>query len=155
MSREHPGMRSARLFALFVVLAALPAAADVYRWVEKDGRVHFGDRPPPGSAERITVPVAPAPDAGLKHRRLKQRRLLDAFEEERQLQGQAAKEAAQEAERRRQFCRQAQHRLRGIEASRRVYELDEHGNRAYRWWDDNEKQQATAEARQAVQQYCD
>jgi hypothetical protein len=155
MPREHPGMWSARIFALCVVLAAMPAAADVYRWVDEDGRVHFGDRPPPGSAERIAVPVAPAPDAGLKDRRLKRRRLLDAFEEERQLQEQAAKEAAQEAERRGQYCRQAQDRLRGIEASRRVYELDENGNRAYRWWDDNEKEQAIAEARRAVRQYCD
>jgi len=155
MPREHPDVRSARMFALLVVLAAMPAAADVYRWVEKDGHVHFGDRPPPGSAERITVPVAPAPDAGLKNRRLRRQRLLDAFEEERRLQEQAAKEAAQEAERRRQYCRQAQDRLRGIEASRRVYEMDEQGNRAYRWWNDNEKDQAIAEARRAVQQYCD
>lgn len=155
MPREHLGMRSARIVALFVVLAAIPAAAAVYRWVDEDGRVHFGDRPPPGNADRIAVPVAPAPDAGLKERRLKRQRLLDAFEEERRLQEQAAGEAAQEAERRRRNCRQAQARLRGIEASRRVYKLDEHGNRTYRSWDDNEREQAIAATRRAVQEYCD
>lgn len=40
------------LLALFAALAALHAAAagaQTYRWVDKDGRVHYTDNPPPGA----------------------------------------------------------------------------------------------------------
>lgn len=55
--------------ALF--LLAGPAAADLYRWVDGDGRVFYGDRPPAGAAqvesrsdlrdERPAVEAAPVP----------------------------------------------------------------------------------------------
>ena len=49
--------------ALIVFLClALPAAAfggaEVYRWVDTDGQVHFSDRPSPG-AERVAIDVTP------------------------------------------------------------------------------------------------
>jgi glutaredoxin len=43
--------------ALAALLLALPLAADaqtsVYRWVDKDGKVHFSDSPPPESAKDV------------------------------------------------------------------------------------------------------
>jgi hypothetical protein len=54
-----------------LLCAALPAAmtvvaADVYRWTDKDGKVHYSDTPPPGnkSARPIDLPNAKpgAPD---------------------------------------------------------------------------------------------
>lgn len=35
---------------------ALNAQAEVYRWVDPDGQVHYGDRRPPGGAEPVTLP---------------------------------------------------------------------------------------------------
>jgi glutaredoxin len=35
------------LAALLLAALALPAAGQVYKWTDRDGRVHFGDRPPP------------------------------------------------------------------------------------------------------------
>jgi len=50
------------LFLLGAWLAA-PAWADgVYRWTDADGRVHFGDRPPPG-AEQVAAGRAESGDA--------------------------------------------------------------------------------------------
>lgn len=39
-------------FALALLLAALatPAAAEVYKWTDDDGEVHYSDEPPPGAA---------------------------------------------------------------------------------------------------------
>jgi hypothetical protein len=42
---------------LFVLLALALGSADVYRWVDGDGQVHFSDRPVQG-AERITLTVS-------------------------------------------------------------------------------------------------
>ncbi|MDH5275922.1 MAG: DUF4124 domain-containing protein, partial [Gammaproteobacteria bacterium] len=43
---------------LFLLLALVLGSADVYRWVDADGQVHFSDRPVQG-AERITLTASP------------------------------------------------------------------------------------------------
>lgn len=49
-------MKSGLLLLCFALLAA-PALADVYRWVDADGKVHYSDTPPPAHqpAERLKV----------------------------------------------------------------------------------------------------
>jgi hypothetical protein len=55
---------------LVLALAAAPAAADVYKWIDREGKVHYGDTPPPNSAARpvdvrkeplVSVPGATQP----------------------------------------------------------------------------------------------
>lgn len=44
---------------MLAVAAAAAQAGSVYRWVDKDGTVVFGDEPPPGSAaQEIEIPPA-------------------------------------------------------------------------------------------------
>ena len=51
--------------SLFVICT--PAAAEVYRWLDQEGRVHFGDRPSPGARmaqqrpdlASVSVPASP------------------------------------------------------------------------------------------------
>lgn len=53
-------MRS--LPTLVLLLVAVPlGAAEAYRWVDKDGVVHFSDKPAPGSE---TIQLTPAPKPG-------------------------------------------------------------------------------------------
>lgn len=49
MLKRHP----ARWVALIVLLAAGLAHAEMYRWVDADGRVHYSDSPPPRTAQQI------------------------------------------------------------------------------------------------------
>ncbi|MBL0142279.1 MAG: glutaredoxin family protein [Betaproteobacteria bacterium] len=43
------------LFAVAMVFSALAAAqANVFRWVDKDGKVHYSDTPPPEPAKSLT-----------------------------------------------------------------------------------------------------
>lgn len=53
-------MRSLLLTSL--MLASFVASAAAYRWVDEQGKVHYGDQPPPG-AERIKAPP-PAAEPG-------------------------------------------------------------------------------------------
>lgn len=53
-----------RLVTLVLLLAALPASAVLYKWVDKDGKVHYSDQPPPQSAKKSGVITAPSPGAG-------------------------------------------------------------------------------------------
>ena len=41
--------------ALILYLLASPVHADVYRWLDPQGQVHFGDRPPGPDAESLDV----------------------------------------------------------------------------------------------------
>jgi hypothetical protein len=45
---------------LCLLLSGWATAAETYRWVDKDGVVHYSDQPNPG-AERIELNAAPAP----------------------------------------------------------------------------------------------
>ena len=77
---------------------SLPAVAEVYRWVDPDGQVHYGERPPPQGARKIELPEAsessPQPDREAAERRARQQRLLDAYEHERGRKLAAAADAA-------------------------------------------------------------
>ena len=61
---------SVSLGALIIGLVSGPAGADVYRWVDAQGQVHFGDQPPADKeAQRVKIQPAPvskasAPAAG-------------------------------------------------------------------------------------------
>ena len=57
------------VLALLLAAAAATAGAQMYRWTDRDGRVHFSDSPPPAGARNVTkkgVPVqgsaTPAPN---------------------------------------------------------------------------------------------
>ncbi len=54
-----------RAFLVLILLAALPAAYsdDLYRWVDKHGKVHYGDAPPEEDAERLNLKLYGSPRA--------------------------------------------------------------------------------------------
>lgn len=56
-----------RAILLLAVLAA--GGAEVYRWVDADGVVHFTDRPVPGAERLLIEPPPPASDPGIGSRR--------------------------------------------------------------------------------------
>lgn len=53
--------RQAFFAGLMALCAALPAAAEIYRWVDDTGRVHFTDQPPPNVKKVQQVPGASGP----------------------------------------------------------------------------------------------
>ena len=46
-------MKKLALFVLCLSLATTAWAAEMYRWVDKDGKVHYTDSPPPASARKV------------------------------------------------------------------------------------------------------
>ncbi len=146
-------MQRSRLLAVLVLtLASAFATAEVYKWVDADGNVHYGDRPPATGVDSrsMSLPRAPAKDADHEQRSLKQRRLLEAFEAERAEQDQAA--AASRA--RAQKCEEARRHLARLEGANIVYYTgDESGARIY--MSDEERRQAAANARVWFGKHCD
>jgi len=141
---------------VLVLCLVFPAAADVYRWTDADGRVHYGERPPSQGAQRMDLPdAAPAPgadDPDASARRTRQQRLLEAYEYER-----AQKEAeAARAERERQAdadrCRALQQRWRRLSHPGPVYIGRADGGRDY--LDEAQREAEKASMRPAYVQAC-
>ena len=125
---------------LVVIYAAVPGAlhdahAGVYKWVDEQGKVHFGDRPPQQQdAEKIDMPeVKPSatPAVSDRERLRRQRKLVDALREEREIkekQKQALEEKRQKQEK---YCTRLKARVMDSERINRFYRYDENGERQY------------------------
>jgi glutaredoxin len=49
-------MKAKAIIALCALLAAIPASAQVHRWVDADGKVHYSNEPPPEGVKAKPVP---------------------------------------------------------------------------------------------------
>ena len=92
---------------IVLLVALLFVAGAVYKWVDKEGKVHYSDKPPPGQETQV-VTVAPGPTA---EQQMEAERRLQALKESAQA---AAAAAAGEAARTQQ---QSAERSQMVEAS--------------------------------------
>jgi hypothetical protein len=148
-------MRKLLLFAATLAFAAM-ALAQQYRWVDKDGRVQYGDVPPPGvSASRLKGPAAaPAAEPKTKgtltpaEQEAAFRKRQQEAEKDRDKQAQTE----QQAQAKRDNCARAQENLRMLESGQRITRTDAKGERYY--LEDTQVAQEAAKARQVVQASC-
>ena len=107
--------------------------AEIYKWTDENGRVHYGERPDNPNTEKVEIKsTAPKPDTGIdSDRKEKQRKLLDAFEEERAEKKQKKAEAEQKKREMERRCAKAKDRLRRLKNAGAYYALDKNGNRYY------------------------
>lgn len=158
-------------FQLLLLFAGHAFAAEIYKWVDQDGKVHYSDaKPPDAQAEEIRVekPEVSDPDEGeLRRRRLLEQADIDAARrvEEKRTE-KAAREVQQQAlEVAQQACLKARIRLEILGEQLPVY-ADSEGNLRASWEfdtykgprqyiDDANRSTALAQAKQAVEDNCD
>jgi len=152
-------------FAIVVLLLSTAAASgaiasEIYKWTDEDGNVHYGDRPVGEGSDGVQIermaivsrPTNPSSvqssvDARLERQAAAAERAT-AREEEEARQEQLAAEAADRAEK----CTAYRERLQKFVQSRRLYRLDENGERVY--LDDTQMQEAREQVQERVQEYC-
>jgi len=149
-------MKKALLFILIIGCAAA-ASAQQYKWVDKDGKVRYGDVPPPGvtATPLRAPPPGSAPAAAAKKDGDKPLSPEAAFrkrQEEAEKEREKQAKAGQEAQEKRENCTRAQDALRSLESGQRVARTDSKGERYF--LDDAQAAQETARARQSVQEWC-
>jgi len=156
-----------RALALIASLAFAAAAAAQSKWVDKDGRVTYGDAPPVGAnAAPMRRPAAPLPphaedaSADKKEDAKDAKKPLTAAEQDaafRKRQQDAEKEREKQAKAdgataaKRENCSRAQEYARTLETGR-VAGTDVKGERYF--LDDNQIAQESAKARQNVRDWC-
>ena len=118
-----------------LLMTAGNVSAGVYRWVDENGKVHFGDRPPADAeAETLEMPeVTPSetPEVSVQERRERQRRLVEALEEEREEKERKKQEAEAQEEKREAYCRRLLAQVKDSERISRYYKYDKKGERVY------------------------
>jgi hypothetical protein len=149
-----------RLFAALVVLMACtgPALAQQYKWVDADGKVRYGDVPPPGAkAQRLKPPAggsSPAPTSSAKkdEKALSPEAAFRKRQEDAEKDRQKNAQAEQDASVKRDNCAQAQEALRTLQSGQRIARVDAKGERYY--VEDAQIAQETERARLSAQKNC-
>jgi hypothetical protein len=150
---------------LLVLVAALAfsagAAAQMYKWKDNDGRMQYGDTPPPGvdaTPMRGAPASGPAPSAPAAKGDAKSEKPLspEAAFRKRQADREAADEKAAkeqaQADQKRANCEQAQAQLRTLESGVRIATVNAQGERVI--MEDDQRAAATQRAQKAVADYC-
>lgn len=150
-------MKTTFLTLFAAALLALPAAAEMYRWVDKDGRVHYSDQPPPATIKQQKQmkqrvrPAGPTPSADTpsyvdKEADFRKRQVEQA---EKQAADQKAQQAAAEKQ---QNCERSRQHLATLQSGSRIARANAQGEREY--LDEAQIAQEIREAQQAIAQWC-
>ena len=111
-----------RALALVVcgVLALSAGAAEIYRWVDAEGKVHFADSPPPDvKAEKLDMRSAPTDPAAVELEEATRQVRENQAEADTIVATNAAKEAAAKAEQKARECEGAKRRYEAVQHSRK------------------------------------
>jgi hypothetical protein len=140
-------------------LFATVASAQQYKWVDKDGKVRYGDVPPPGvNAARLKPPSGPAPapepeaKKGDKDKPLSPEAAFQKRQKEQQDQEQKTAKERGEAEAKRLNCEQAQAHLRSIQSGQRIATTNAAGERVF--LEDDQIAKERERAQRSVSEWC-
>lgn len=146
---------SRTLLTLLLLAPAQPALAELYRWTDANGRVHFSDQAPPHQkAETLRKPLAtPLGNSDEDNARLdRARRLSNAWQQEARRKESAELAAAEDKAQRQARCAEMRGQLMAAEG-RRVVVTKANGEHAY--LDDSSRQQFVAAANRTLQENCE
>lgn len=145
-----------KLILLYILTAPVAALAGVYKWVDDNGKVHYGDQPQDSqSVVEMNVDVmesAASSSDGELSREEKRERLLQSMEEDRfEKQEKREKQKAKKEQDRRK-CNRYRDQMRHYERASSLYKLDKDGNRVY--MSDGDRARATKNLSANIKKYC-
>ncbi len=143
------------IVSLSLGICPVTVSAQVYKWVDAEGNVHYGQSRPPGEeAEALEVkpPNVSAEQRALELEKLKLKARLGSENQEPQSDqaGQATPEMPEAV--RRENCRIARHNMASLVQKRRIVRTDEGGNLVR--LDDAEREARLQEAKEQVEKFC-
>ncbi|MEO5703133.1 MAG: DUF4124 domain-containing protein [Gammaproteobacteria bacterium] len=137
----------------FLLTPLVLHAAGVYKWVDENGKIQYGDRPGNALAQQVPLQAAPPPDPNVQKRQEQQDKLVKVQEEERKLKDKEVVDAKKKDEERQQQCMQAKTRLKNYERARYLYKAEEGDKEAI--LSDGERAVATEENKKLIEEICE
>lgn len=126
------------------------AHADIYRWTDAQGRVHYGDQPPASGAQKIDEPPPPSPlspeeaNAQLEAIRAKREAANEDAAKAREEKAQIDAKRQQRAD----ACKTLRMQLDDMQAARRIRDPDGH------WYSGDERIKKQQELEKSLRQHC-
>lgn len=147
---------------LALVLCCAPAmATGIYKWVDENGQVHYGERPAGSQAEQVHIRTNETVTRPDSIRKKTDEELAEDAEtnKEQEADGETTGEAAKppvekvvpQYEKNR-LCREGKADYQNISNRGRMREIDAQGN--YRYLSDQERNQRIARAKSKMRKYC-
>ena len=151
----QPSNKTLPLFFIFLISVNAPSTlAQIYRWVDEDGKTHFSDKPVNSApVEKVEVDTQRNSYGGGDVLE-RQRELLDNYDEQdAQRQREQRAEAKEKAQQQRLLsaCNSAKDQLRRFEGSA-LYRLDAQGERVY--YSEEARAELMAKYRAGVSKNC-
>ncbi len=133
------------------------AQAEIYKWVDDNGQVHYSEKAPDNKQQSATeIRIRPhtpqTPLISPEQRRQQRDNLLRAFDEERQLRKDAEAKKQQDEARRRKNCLRARDKFKNYERASALYDLDEQGERVY--LSDAQRRRAVDNIKKQIEKWC-
>ena len=136
-------LRSSLVFAAalgaFVALATTASHAILYKWTDENGRVAYGDQPPPGAkTERLNPGIGPADPSALRDMASKDAEIKKRMQ---QRVDEAAKTAKDESDGKKKLdqCVQARGRIKTLRNDQAVFRYNEKGEKVFYEASDRER----------------
>lgn len=142
------------LIGIVLLLTSSLAEAGVYKWVDEQGRVHYGDKPISTGADELTIKDQPAPNpsAASTSRKEKQQQFLRAREDERKEKQQAAAEEKQKRAEAKRKCERAERDYKKYHNAGSIYIKGKDGEREHLSFKEREAYEASIAAE--VKKWC-
>jgi molecular chaperone GrpE (heat shock protein) len=145
-----------RLSMLFVFLIMpLAAIAQMFKWTDEQGKVHYSDKPPAGKTEvkKVAPAALPATDPATARQALAERE-MEARKKQKETKEAAdkAEKAKAESEERKENCSRAKADLESIESGLNRFTVDAKGERVA--LEGAVREQELARARKSVDSWC-
>ncbi|HTT37574.1 MAG TPA: DUF4124 domain-containing protein [Burkholderiales bacterium] len=150
-----------RFVPLALCILALPASAEMYKWTDENGSVHYSDQPPPPNVRKSEAlkthtlahhstsgekPAAAQKSAAELEMEFRKRRLETA-----EAEAKAQKEAKAEGEKK-ENCKRATGQVSAMQNGGRVTRYGPNGEQVF--LTDDEIAKAVAEAKKAADSWC-
>lgn len=141
----YPSLRYSGLLLALFILSPTQSTAEIYRWLDSEGKVHYGDKPT-RSLETERIEVSPrSATSSAEAQQLRQRLLKQAREVDERRQEEKAKSATEGAKKQQaiaqaQRCTDARKRLAKLQEQLPIYR-DGQGRLRVKWIRDTYKGQ--------------
>ena len=148
---------STLIFLMLILndINSVSEAAEIYKWIDENGVVHFGDRPGNSRTEKIDIEDSGnflSVDPELEKHRQKQNRLLDRMEEERKMNEEDRAKRKEQQKKLNKTCMEAKDYKKNMKLAGRIYRLDDQGNRVF--YSNEERKNYEKKVNDLISKYC-
>lgn len=144
-----------RFFNLFLLCFILlnSAYAEVYKWIDENGKTVYGDKPVRENAHVVKIKKKPASDKTYQKRIEKQQKLLDVMQDERTEKKANEKQAQAKKEQQQQQCAKLKKELQQAKDASILYEKTDDPDNP-RIYSDKERQIEISKYEKHIKENC-